>query len=91
MRGTTAMERPKLKATRSIDPIASLWGKRAAMSVYPGKNSRKGRPIIIRGILLGTRAVESASSAVRINIARRSYFPFTFKILLPRYRSIPQI
>ena len=41
------MLKPKLRVNRSIPPRVRLLGKRAAISVYPGKNMTKTRPITI--------------------------------------------
>ena len=64
MSGTTAMESPKLKATRSMLSKASLLGKSTAINVYPGKKSKKGNPTIIRKTLEGMKMTIAMSRIV---------------------------
>ena len=70
---TIAMERAKLKATRSILPKALLLGKRAATNVYPGKKSKKGSPRITRKTLDWKKVMIIMSRITRILIKRSSF------------------
>ncbi|GAI41412.1 unnamed protein product [marine sediment metagenome] len=73
MSGTTAMEKPKLKATRSALPRAFFLGKRAAINVYPGKNSMKGKPRIIRKTLEAKKVTIIMSRIAKTFMSRSSF------------------
>jgi hypothetical protein len=73
MSGTTAMLKPKLRAILSIPSRSPIFGKRAAMSVYPGTKSTITRP---RGIRTGRSfsgvRVKTNVASARIIAASRS-------------------
>ncbi len=73
MHATTAMERAKLKATRSMLSKSFLLGKRAAINVYPGKKSKKGSPRITRKTLDWKKVMIIMSRITRILIKRSSF------------------
>ncbi len=52
-RGTVAMLRPMLSATRSIKARRSFPGTRAAIAAYPGKKSTYAVPSAMRTVLAG--------------------------------------
>jgi hypothetical protein len=62
------MERPKLRATRSMPSMSSFLGKSAAIRAYPGKKRTMTRP---RGILIG----REASGGTRVKIRVRTASP----------------
>jgi len=73
IRGTTAMLKPKLRAILSIPSRSPFFGKRAAMSTYPGTKSTIKRPMGIRRnrLLKGVR-VKSRTARASTTAARRS-------------------
>ena len=73
MSGTTAMESPKLKASLSIPSKALFLGKRTAINVYPGRNSMKGNPKIIRKTFEGKKVMTIMSRIARIFISSNSF------------------
>ena len=48
MRGTIAIERPKLSAILSITSIVFFVGNSADMSMYPGMKRINGSPMMMR-------------------------------------------
>ena len=87
MSGTTAMLKPKLRAILSIPSRSPVFGKRAAMSVYPGtKRSTITRP---RGMRTGRSfrgvRVKTNVASARITAASRSGgIPSNFFSILTR-------
>jgi len=73
------MESPKLRATLSILPRSAFLGKRAAMSVYPGKKRIKGNPSTMRSGFEGTRVMMIIRRMERIFIAASSFPDFIIK------------
>ena len=73
------MESPKLRATLSILPRAAFLGKRAAMSVYPGKKRIKGNPRTMRSGFEGRNAMIIIRRMDRILIAASSFSDFILK------------
>ena len=67
------MESPKLKATLSMLPRASLLGKSATTNVYPGKKSTKGDPKTICQTLDGKKVAIIMSGIARVFISRSSF------------------
>jgi hypothetical protein len=81
IRADNAMLRPKLKAILSIPSRSFFFGKRAAMSVYPGKKSKKGRPITIRRTFEGKRVMIVISTMTRTFMNRMSLANLIFLLI----------
>jgi len=74
MHAVTAMERAKLRATRSMLSKALLLGKRTATNVYPGKKSEKGNPRIILKTPDWKKVMIIMSKITRIHMSGSSFF-----------------
>jgi len=74
-----AIESPKLRATLSMPLRSAFLGKRAAMSVYPGKKRIKGNPRTMRSGFEGNRVMIMIRRMERIFIAASSFSDFILK------------
>jgi len=73
MSATAATESPKLKATLSMLPRASLLGKSATINVYPGKKSTKGNPKTMRQTLDGKKVAIIMTGIATMFMSRSSF------------------